>query len=226
MAAFLGGIYSLSYLNRAGLFLLCYAIVPLLILLIISPFLNVAGYYLFFTMPAYILLAALCAVGVAKLTSRTSVILSTTVILIVLFASMSQTYFYFKMENGGRPKWREAFQTVKPKLDWNIKETTIVVAIPRVAEYYLKDDVHDESLPAEVSIMQLENVLSRLNGLENTWRSNKAPVWFVIDQLSLDVHDPSQNFRKWLYANCQMIDEFPVFARTRDRTVRVWRLQI
>lgn len=223
VAAFVGGIHSLIYMNRGGLFLICYALVPLSIILIISPFLNVAGYYLFFTMPAYLLLAAFCAAELMESASRGSKILSAAVILIILIASLSQTYLYFMVENGGRPKWREALQSVEQKIGGN---DLLVISMPPIAEYYLREP-GEKLPPVETSssqIMQLENVIAQLGTLEDQWKWKNQTVWFVLDQLSLNVLDSDHSFRGWLHANCRIVDEFPVYARVTDRTIRIWNL--
>jgi len=218
VAAFVGGFHSLIYMNKGGLFLICYAVVPLALLLIISPFLNVFGYYLFFTMPAYLLLAAFCASEITKNSSRQSRILSAAVVLIIFVSLLSQTYLYFTAENGGRPKWREALQTVKNSAGQN---DTVVVPMPRAAEYYL-------SLAPDIqqpNILKLEEVMSQLGTLEAPWRRSGQQVWFVLDQASVSVLDKDRKFREWLHINCRMVKEFPVFTRARDRTISVWRLE-
>jgi len=223
VAAFIGGFHSLIYMNRGGLFLVCYALVPLLLLLVISPFLNVAGYYLFFTMPAYLLLAAFCAAELMESTARGSKILSAAVVLIILIASLSQTYLYFMEENGGRPKWREAFQHAKQRVSSN---DIVVVSMPQIAEYYLRES-NGKLLPTETPIpqvMQLESVMARLTDLEDQWGWQSQNVLFVLDQLSLNALDSDHRFREWLYANCRMVDEFPVYARVKDRTITLWNL--
>lgn len=219
VAAFVGGIHSLIYLNRNGLFLICYAVIPLAILLAISPFLNVAGYYLFLTMPAYLFLAAFCAGELTRVASRGSKILSASVILIIFIFLLSQSYLYFQVENGGRPKWREAFQALKPRIGSN---DLLVVAMPQVAEYYLREK-GEEPASGSTTMMELKDVISRSAELNNLWRWKNQNVWLVLDQLSLDVHDPGKTFREWVYTNCKMVDEFPVYARVRDRTISIWQ---
>jgi len=211
VAAFVGGLHSVVYLNRAGLFLICYSIIPLGLLLIISHFLNVAGYYLFFTVPAYLILAALCASELAAVSLRGSKILSLAVLLIVLVFLVAQDYLYFTVENGEREKWREAFQSVKGE----IKPTDIVVvSMPRIAEYYL----------GRSDAMQLKDAVERLESLESSWREKSQEVWFVLDEPCLNVLDARHKFRDWLYANCHLVKEFPVYIRFMDRTINIWHL--
>lgn len=221
VAAFFGGIHSLIYVNRGGLLLICYAVIPLSLLLIISPFLNVRGYYLFFTMPAYLILAAFCATELLESAARRSKALAAVVIFIVFIASLSQTYLYFMVENGGRPKWREALQSVKYRIE---PDDTLVVSIPRIAEYYFRG-ASSVSSPREVPVMQLENVIEQLGAMENLWRGRNQDIWFVLDELSLSVLDPNRRFREWLYANCRLVEDFPVYARVADRTISIWHLE-
>jgi mannosyltransferase len=211
VAAFAGGIHALAYLNRGGLLLICYAIIPLVILLAVSPFLNVAGYYLFFTMPAYVILAALCASELMSYAASASKILSASVILILAIFLIAQSYLYFMVENGGREKWKEAFQSMSGKVE---KNDYVVIPMPRVAEYYLQKS----------NLLQMESVIGGLESFKNSWAKEKRNVWFIFDEPSINVLDPQQRFREWLYANCHLVKEFPVYARITDRTIAIWRL--
>ena len=219
VAASIGGLHSLIYMNRSGLFLICYAVVPLLLLLIISPFLNVAGYYLFFTVPAYLLLAALCASELMERASTSAKVLSAAVMLIILISSSSQIYMYFTTENGGRPKWRETFQAMEHMMG---PDDAVVVSMPRIAEYYLRGPNETTPPSSPLQVMQLEDVIARLGTLSNLWRWQNQRVWFVLDQPCLNVLDADHRFREWLYANCRLVKEFPVYARAMDRTISLW----
>jgi len=210
-ASLIGGIHSLAYLNRGGLFLICYALIPLVIILAMSSFLNVAGYYLFFTMPAYVILAALSASELLSYASRLSRILSSAILLILVISLIAQTYLYFTVENGGREKWKDAFQSISGKVE---KNDYVVIPIIRVAEYYLQKS----------NLLQLESVIGSLESFKSSWVKEKRDVWFVIDEPSLNVLDPQQKFREWLYANGHLVKDFPVYARVMDRTIKVWHL--
>lgn len=209
-AGFVAGLHSLTYLNRGGLFLICYCLIPSALLMIISPFLNVAGYYLFFTMPAYLILASFCVSEMSVNSSRATKALSSSLYLVLLIFLISQSYLYFVKENGGREKWREAYSSIS---DANDKQSLIITTMPRIAEYYIKRD----------DTIQLEDVISRLNILQKQW-SEKKNVWFVLDEPSVNILDPNRKFREWLYDNCKMYKEFPVYARVMDRTINIWRL--
>lgn len=227
VAAFIGSIHSLVYMSRSGLFLICYAVIPLFILLIVSLFQNVYGYYLFFTVPAYLLLAAFCAAELMESASRKSRILPAAVILIVIVGALSQDYMYFKVENGGRPKWREAFKAVKQKID---KDDVVVVSMPWIAEHYLLGSTGKTPPPGARSasanqIIQLKDAISQRGSLEDQWRRKGQHIWFVLDQPRLKALDGDRSFRQWIYSNCKMVKTFPVHARAADRTINVWELE-
>jgi mannosyltransferase len=212
VASLVGGIHSLAYLNRGGLFLICYTLVPLVIILAMSPFLNVAGYYLFFTMPAYLILAALSASELLSYASKSSRVLSSAILLILVVSLVAQTYLYFTVENGGREKWKDAFQSISGEVERN---DYIVTPITRIGEYYLQKS----------NLLQLESVIGNLETFKNSWTKEKRDVWFVIDEPSLKVLDPQQKFSEWLYANSHLVKDFPVYARVMDRTIKVWHLK-
>ena len=220
VAALVGGIHSLLYLKRNGLFLICYSVVPLLLLLIASLFLNVRGYYIFFTVPAYLLLAAFCASELMESAQKKSRFLSASVVLIVLITLLSQDYLYFRVENGGRPKWREAFQTVKYRIGF---DDIVIASVLQVAEYYL-GEFNGEFSPPKTPVVKLEDVIEQLGVLEGQWRRKNQQAWFILDQPHLSVLDADNKFREWLHANCRLIEEFPVYARVMDRTIRIWHL--
>jgi len=211
VASFIGGLHSFAYLNRGGIFLICYALIPLAIILVISPFLNVAGYYLFFTMPAYVILAGLLASELIEVGSKGTKAISSAVMVILLISLISQTYLYFMNENGGREKWKEAFGTISGKVE---KDDYVVVSMPRIAEYYLQ----------KTNLLQLENVIASIDSYKNTWHSEKGNVWFVIDESSLNILDSQDRFRDWIYANCHLVSDFPIYARVMDRSVSVWKM--
>lgn len=106
---------------------------------------------------------------------------------------------------------------------------TVVVSMPRIAEYYLlgptEKSTESSTLISKDSILQLEQVMAQLGTLETSWSRTDQQVWFVLDQASIEVLDKDHKFREWLYANCRMVSEFPVYTRARDRTISIWRLE-
>lgn len=195
--------------NRAILFLLCYALAPLTFFLITSIVQNVAGYYLFFTVPAYIMLVA---VFCESLTQRT---LSYILIFILLAEMAGWNYLYFNHENGGRPMWREAFTFVRNEMkDGDL----LICSFPRLAEYYLP----------EASAIKIDKVLgdemqdSRLEIRDLRLEKGKARIWFVLDERTMNKIDPRYKMRRWIQERSRLLKRFPVYTRTSDRSVSIF----
>jgi len=196
-------------IDKRYLFLLCYAGVPLGICLIFSLFLNIAGYYLFFTAPAYFVLAACgCALLIDAMPQRKLIGIIATAMIAITF--ISEDYLYFQFENGGRAKWREALNTVKASMN---PKDQVIVAIPRLAEYYLP----------EATIIQVEDVMSDISRFEEKWKSKTQNVWIIINERSFQVIDRDMKFRNWVYSTSRLVAEYPLYARVMDRTIRVYK---
>lgn len=189
-------------------FLACYAGIPLALLLIASRFQNVAGYYLFFSTPAYFLL---CAIGCDRISRVKSLPIVVRAVLpcVIIVTMLSQNYLYFKLENGGRPKWREAFSTIQSEM----KDTDrVVLSLPQMSQYYLP----------ELEPTAVKEVLDKRLEFEKRWEAGRRRVWFVIDAGTFDVFDSGRKFRQWLRRRARLVQTFPVFARAKDRTISLY----
>ncbi len=195
-------------MERAKWFLLCYAGVPLILFLIASRLLNVAGYYLFFTAPAYFLLAAIGCDRIWGL-KRMAPSLRWILPCVVIVTMLAQDYIYFRVENGGRPKWREAFSTIRSEMR---EGDRVVVSVPRMSEYYLPG----------IEPIFVKTVMADAGGFERKWKAEGVRVWFVFDVDSFNVFDSGEGFRRWVYQRARLIRTYPVFARAMDRTIGVY----
>jgi uncharacterized membrane protein len=196
-------------MDKRYLLLICYAGVPLGICLVLSPFLNIAGYYLFFTASAYFALAAWgCGFLLDKIPQRK--VLGIAAIAMIAVTFVSQDYFYFHFENGGRAKWREALKTVKASMNSRDK---VIVAIPRFAEYYLP----------EATIIRVEDVMSDTFKFEREYNTQTQNVWIIVNERSFQVLDRDMKFRRWIYSTSRLVAEYPLYARVMNRTIRVYK---
>ena len=212
VAAFFGFVAMSS--NKSTRFLLCYAGVPLALFLVASQLQNVAGYYLFWTTPAYFILAGVACEQVWKaINDRYSRMLGILVPCVLVVTLLSQNYLYFSIENGGRPKWREAFETIKAEKQPNDK---VVLSEPEMGKYYLP-----ESTPIYIG-----ELLDNPEAFEKEWEnSGKDRLWFVVDVASFNVFDGNENVRSWIRQRGHLIKTFPAFSRAKDRTIHVYLLQ-
>lgn len=189
-------------------FLACYAGIPLVLMLIASRFQNVAGYYLFFTTPAYFLLCAIGCDRISRVESLPTVVRAVLPCVIIV-TMLSQNYLYFKLENGGRPKWRQAFSTIRSQM----KDTDrVVVSLAQMSHYYLPD----------LDPTAIKEVLNKRLEFEKQWITGRTRVWFVIDAGTFNVFDSGRELRQWIRRRARLVRSFPVFARAKDRTINLY----
>ena len=200
--------------NRTTLFLLCYAGIPLILFLIASQLQNVAGYYLFWTIPAYFILAGVTCERVREAiemkSGRTLGILVPCVLLVTL---LSQDYLYFKIENGGRPKWREAFEVIEAEKKPTDK---VVLSEPEMGRYYLP----------ELTPIYIGGLLEDSEVFEREWEtSGRERLWFLVDVASFNVFDADVSVRTWIRQRGRIVKTLPAFSRAKDRTIHVYLLE-
>ncbi len=212
VTAFFGGIATAS--SRQTRFLICYAGVPLCLFLIASQFQNVAGYYLFWTTPAYFILAAvICdrmwhwsrAEGASKL-------LGTLLPCLLVVNLAAQDYLYFNLENGGRPRWREAFETVRTQMESTDK---VVLSVTAMGTYYLP----------QLELIYIGGLLNDAVAFENQWISDAHRLWFLVDVANFNVFDANEKVRNWIRQRGRLVKTVPAFSRARDRTIHVYLLE-
>jgi len=225
IVALLSQLYLLKKKERPGLFLMSFIAFPLIIVIIGSAFANVAAYYLFYIASLYFLLAGYGAKTIFRSQRK---ILGLAVILVLLFSFIGEDFLYFRYRNGGRAKWREAFQTISK----SEVSDSFVVAPDITAEYYLKrEDIishrylhvasnYDESLEKKRWLIP-DQIFIDKNVPKNYYSGNK-PVWFVIYRQSIRTKADWELY-KWIMRNCQLVAEYPVFyIGPKDETIKVF----
>ena len=200
--------------NKSTRFLLCYAGVPLILFLIASQLQNVAGYYLFWTIPGYFILAGVACERVWKaIETKSESTVGVIVPCVLLVALLSQDYLYFRIENGGRPKWREAFAAVQTKQQPTDK---VVLSEPEMGKYYLP----------ELTSVYIGGLLESSETFEKEWKiSGKERLWFLVDVASFNVFDVNADVRNWIRQRGHLVETLPAFSRAKDRTIHVYLLE-
>ena len=208
VAAFFGAVIPPFRSNTR--FLLCYAGVPLLLFLIASQFQNVAGYYLFWTTPAYFLLAAVaCERLYVKLGGT---LFGALVPCLLLLNMAAQGYLYFNVENGGRPKWRETFEVIRAQ---QIPTDKVVLSEPEMGRYYLP----------QLEAVYIGGLLKDAAAFEQQWALSEHRWWFVVDVGSFNVFDANEQVRAWIRQRGRIVRTFPTFSRAKDRTIHLYLLE-
>ena len=213
VAAFFG--FVATGFNKSIRFLLCYAGVPLSLFLIASQFQNVAGYYLFWTTPAYFILAGVACERVwgAVESQSGGKILGMLVPGVLVLTLLSQVYLYFRIENGGRPRWRAAFGAIQVEKRPTDK---VVLSEPEMGRYYLRELRH----------IYIGGLLADSEAFEREWEtSGRDRLWFVVDVASFNVFDADVAVRSWIRERGHLVKTFPAFSRAKDRTIHIYLLE-
>lgn len=208
VTAFISGI--VYWKDRPTRFLLCFAGLPLILLILASQFQNVAGYYLFWSTPAYFILSAIVCIHLWGLIGDNKhILLKSLLPLVLIVGLLSQDYLYFRYENGGRPKWREAFNYLELQMD---AKDRVVLSEPRMGEFYLP----------QMEQVYVGELLENVEHFEEKVESSKNRWWFVVDVASFNVFDADQSVRKWIRERCRIVSTLPTFSRAKDRTIHIF----
>lgn len=206
-------------LDRPTLFLICFAGVPLALMLIASQLQNVAGYYLFWTTPAYFILAAVACEHIWKSIKpmgpslHTGGLLRLLVPCVIVMTLLAQNYLYFRIENGGRPKWRETFEIIQAE-----REPTdqLIVSEPEMARFYMRT----------IMATDIDRLVKNSVGFEREWEnSGRHRLWCVVDVASFNVFDVDMRVRKWIRQRGRMVASLPAFSRAKDRTIHIYLVE-
>ncbi len=201
--------------ERPTLFLICFAGVPLALMLIASQLQNVAGYYLFWTTPAYFILAAVACERILEgiETKGRSYILGILVPCIIVVTLLSQNFLYFRIENGGRPKWRETFEIIQAERELTDQ---LVVSEPEMARFYMPT----------IMATDIDKLVKDMAGFESEWENSSGNrLWCIVDVASFNVFDGDKRVRNWIRQRGRIVASLPAYSRAKDRTIHLYLLE-
>jgi mannosyltransferase len=195
----LGALYLLTKQDRAALFLILGALVPLVLVLGISLFQYTANRYVFISLTSWLILASMALKELFLHTPKNARILTFGVLAIVLLMPLSENMLYYKYQHGNRDNWRGAFTYIKQH-----KSADDVVVVPnrRLADYYLEERVVDMS---EADLTHIQE--------------NGNRVWFVED---MNVQPKWPHVLDWINENTHQVAEMDVHVQARTFRMRVY----
>lgn len=196
----MGAFYLISKKSRAALLLSLGAVVPLLIIMAISPFHYTANRFVFMILPCWIILAGLAAVELFQQTQGLAKMLAIGVLVFLVFNSLSEDALYYLYQNGNRDNWKAAFELIREQReegDW------VVSVNPEIANYYLEDTTGDFT---NLELAKIREIKDRR-------------VWFVEDIVAEEVFP---DIHSWLEENSRLIANFDVYTRGRNFKMRVY----
>ncbi len=194
-----GGGYLMLQKNRAGLLLSISAIVPILTLLVISPFHYTANRYAFISLISWLVLAAYAMTAFFEKTNWPVTLFALGTLGILLVTPISEDILYYTHQNGNRENWKAAFAYIQAHQQ---PEDQIISGNPQIANYYLsRTTVGFEHL-------ELDETLA------------EAPrTWFVEDMASVQKFPTLHN---WLIENTRLVAVEDVTFQTRIFRMRVY----
>jgi mannosyltransferase len=196
--AVVGGAACLSYRDRAPLFLLLGAIVPVSALLVISSFLFTDSRYAFVTLPSWILLAAVALDRLIRTTSGRGVLLAIAVLAAVVGDSLGTDLLYFRAYHGNRLDWKGAFAVAR---EHSYDGDVFVAGWPDFGPYYLGQDVQPWEGMAPTAVAE--------SGRRH---------WFIVDSERVWTNEA---LRDWVERHSELVDVR--YLRTpRDAWLRVY----
>lgn len=195
-----GGFYLVAKKNRAGLLLFVSAIVPLLLLMIVSPFHYTANRYAFMSLTSWLALAAVAVVMLVRNTIGPSKLLAVATLFVLLVNFLSEDSLYFLYQNGNRDNWKAAFAYIH---EHQQPQDLLASNNPTIANYYLPTS---QTLAfSQINIQEIESCDQR--------------IWFVADMV-----DPVKfpELHTWITQNARLVSIHDVSFHARNFSMRVY----
>jgi len=182
-----GGGYLLWEKKRIGLLLALGAIVPILILFVLSPIGWTADRYAFVSLSSWTILAAVTVKVLLYQTEGRKKILVLGILLLLVLNPIMRIGTYYRGQKGRRPNWRQISSFVETQ---KAKDDLVVVTRTIMEVYYPNSEV--------MSLQDLDNTDLIVNRDQRTW--------FVIDDYA-----ENPKAEKWARQNSQLIQVFHVY---------------
>lgn len=190
-----GGGWLVWQRSRPGLFLLINALLPILLLIGISPWVFVVERYALITLPAWLVLTAVALNQLFTYLPRQGVWIGLGVLALLLVQAAGDHLAYYALNNGNRLDWRGAYAYVASH---KAPDDLIASDRPEIGQYYLGE---------KETVTDLKEIhTDELAALDQ-------PVWFVIDSHGIWAV-PGEN-KAWLENNADLL--FVWYLRVREQ---------
>lgn len=181
--SFFSGIYLIAKKSRIGLLLLVSAVIPVLLLMALNPFLFTLSRYAFITLSSWIILAAVGIREVFLSTRGYGKIIAVGVLLLFVADAAGSSLVYYSVNNGNRLDWKKAFSSVQEQRK---ADDELVTWWPQWEGYYWdKRIVSWEGLTPE--------------SVENSGKRH----WFILDN---EIIWGNLEMKAWIEQNAELMD--------------------
>jgi 4-amino-4-deoxy-L-arabinose transferase-like glycosyltransferase len=177
------GVFLIVKKSRAGLLLFVNAVVPVVVLLALNPFMFTKSRYAFITLPSWI---ALGAAGIRELLRETKElgrILALGLLLMLLADSGGSNLLYYQINNGNRHDWKGAFSLIHEQRE---ADDELATSWPEWEGFYWdKEIIVWEDLDPEFVV------------------SSGKRFWFILNE---EIVWGNATMKRWLETNAELIE--------------------
>jgi mannosyltransferase len=182
--AFFSGTFLVVKKSRIGLLLLVSAVLPVLLLIALNPFLFTLSRYVFITLSSWIILAAVGIWEVFSSTKGYGKIIAVGLLLLFVTDSAGANLVYYKVNNGNRLDWERAFSYVQERRQ---TDDEVVTSWPQWEGYYWdKKIVSWERLSPEAVETSSKRYWFILDN-EIIWGNPRMKAWIEQDAELMDI---------------------------------------
>ena len=181
--AFFSGLFVLLRRDRASLLMIVSAVVPLVMLVAVNPFIFTKDRYIFMILFSWIVLAAVAIDQIFERLTGQYKWLAVGVFMLLLADAGGDMLLYFRANHGNRAEWKTAFYTIQEKSQ---PDDVVVTYWPEFGPFYL-----------DRKFIQYEKI-----DVPTLLNSGKR-YWFVMDAETIWANPEVKGF---LEKNGQLID--------------------
>jgi len=185
--SFFSGIYLVVKKSRIGLLLLVGAVLPVLLLVALNPFLFTLSRYAFITLSSWIILAAFGIREVFSSIKGYGKIIAVGLLVLFVAESIGNSLVYYRVNNGNRLDWQKAFSYVQ---DHQEPDDELVTWWPQWQGYYWdKKIVSWDGLTPEAV------------------ETSGKRYWFILDN---EIIWGNPKMKAWMEQNAELKDILPL----------------
>ncbi len=193
-----GGIWAIARRSRPGLFTLCAACVPPILLVMMAPFVFTVDRYIFLTLPFWTVLTAIAIKELFAKTADSGPFLALGVLGLVLASMLSRNMLYYQFQNGMRPDWRRAYTIVQQRLE---EDDLVFATRPEVGEHYLQQQVKHVDEADTQSI-----------------RCSEPRAWFLTEEATSRI---DAELGRWMEEHSTLVDVMEVSIPGKSLSIRI-----
>ena len=195
------GLYSLIRKSRVELFFLLSAVVPVILFVLLNPFMFTKDRFVFMTLPNWFILAALAIRGIFSQTQGLGKLLALGMVVMLIAEASGTNLLYYHVNGGNRRDWRTAFEIIKENsLDGDI----YVAWWPQFGPYYLGREIIPYKDVTPDSVVESGKRYWFVVDSETVWGNYPLIKWLqtharLVEVLSLRMPEDDFNLRIYLY---------------------------